>query len=126
MEPTQDIHHVRLEQDARLGVDEVVGRGGPPPADPVEGPLQGAGPRRREQLEHVLLGRDGLGAVVVGVVGHGLVDELAEVVVVLGGGGRVRGLAQLVGLLPELLRPRVVEALESTHHLMVVLFFERD
>lgn len=109
----EDVDDVVLEEDAGLGVDEVEGGGGAPPADPLEGPLEGGGPRRREEGQHVALRRLGLEAVILGVVGYGPLDQLPELVAVLVGGRRDRGLAQLLHLLPELLDPCFVEELES-------------
>lgn len=109
----EDVDDVVLEEDAGLGVDEVEGGCGAPPPDPLEGPLEGGGPRCREEGQNVALGGLGLETVVLSVVGYGPLDQLPELVAVLVGGRRDRGLAQLLYLLPELLDPRLVEELES-------------
>lgn len=112
-EPTQDIHNLRLEHYTGLGVDEVEGGGGPPAADPEQGALEGGGPGGGEDGEDVVLGGEGLDAVVLGVVGHGLLDQVVEGVVVVLRGGGFWGLGELVHQEAEVVEPGFVEAVEA-------------
>lgn len=114
-EAAEDVNDVSFEVDGGLGVDEVEGGGGAPPPDPVEGALQGGVPRGHEDGESVVLRREGLDAVVLGVVGHDLVDDMEEVVLVFSGGGVFRTGRELLHQAVELLEPRVVEACEAVH-----------
>lgn len=111
----EDVDDVGFKVDGGLGVDEVEGGGGAPTADPVEGALEGGGPWGDEYGEGVLLGGEGLDVVVLGVVGHDFVDDMEEVVLVLGGGGVFGTGGELLHQAVELLEPRVVEASEAVH-----------
>ena len=92
-----------LELHPALGVQQLDRGGGAPPAAPEVEVLGGGGPGRGEHHAHVAGRGRGLGAVVLRVVAHHLVDEAAEVGL---GGGRLRGrrgaeLLQVAGLLAD-------------------------
>lgn len=72
----EDVDDVGLEVDGGLGVDEVEGGGGAPACDPVEGALEGGGPRGDEDGQGVALGGQGLDSVVLVVVGHDFLDDV--------------------------------------------------
>lgn len=89
--------------------------GGAPPCDPVEGALKRGGPGGGKDREGVALGGEALGAVVLGVVGHDLVDKLEEVVVLVrcrrGSGSRV----ELVHKVVQVGEPGLAEVSEGAH-----------
>lgn len=114
-EAAEDVDDVGFEVDGGLRVDEVEGGGGAPSPDPVEGALEGGVPRGHEDGEGVVLRRQGLHAVVLGVVGHDLVDDVEEVVLVFRGGGVFGTARELLHQAVELLEPSVVEAREAVH-----------
>lgn len=114
-EAAEDVDDVGFEVDGGLGVDEVEGGGGAPPPDPVEGALEGSVPRGHEDREGIVIRREGLDAVVLGVVGHDPVDDVEEVVLVFRGGGVFGTGRELLHQAVELLEPRVVEAREAVH-----------
>lgn len=81
--PAENVHHTGLKKDAGLGVHKVEDGGRSPPADPVERALKRGGPLRGGEGQHVLLDGERFDSVVLSAVGHDLVDQQVEVVVVL-------------------------------------------
>lgn len=114
-EATEEVGKLGLEAEAGLGVDEVEGGGGPPSADPGEGPLERWGPRGGENGKDVVFGCERFGSVVVLVVGHDSVDQggdvvlhgLVELVLVSGNG------EELLEMDSVLLDPCLAEAMET-------------
>ena len=107
----EDVGDVGLEAGAGLGVYEVKNDGGTPPGDPVEGAFEGGGPWGREEWNGVVLGGDGLGSVVLGVVRNDLLDQLEQGWVVLWGGGLGRE-GELVHQVVQVVEPWGVESVE--------------
>lgn len=114
-EAAEEVGKLGLEAEAGLGVDEVEGGGGPPSADPGEGPLERWGPRGGENGKDVVFGCERFGSVVVLVVGHDSVDQgghvvlhgLVELVLVSGNG------EELLEMDSVLLDPCLAEAMET-------------
>lgn len=113
-EALEELGEVGLELEAGLGVEEVEGHAGAPPADPKEGVLEQAPPRRREHGEHVLLGAPRFGLVVMVIVAEDAVDDGVEglVVGVPGGGGGGEEVMEVLALLDKPALEELVEALE--------------
>ncbi|KAB2616008.1 transcription factor TGA5-like [Pyrus ussuriensis x Pyrus communis] len=70
--------------------------GGAPAAYPVEGALEGGGPGSNQDGDGVTLRGKRLDTVVLGVVGHDFLDDVEEVVVLVGVGGRYGTSGELV------------------------------
>lgn len=92
----EDVEDVSLKVDGELGVDKVEGGGGAPAANPVEGALEGGGPWSNQEGEGVALRGKRLDTVVLGVVGHDFLDDVEQVVVLVGVGGRYGTNGELV------------------------------
>ncbi|PON61822.1 hypothetical protein PanWU01x14_142400 [Parasponia andersonii] len=110
LEPPSYAPGCGLELQPGLGVEQVEGHAGPPPADPEEGLLEGAPPRWGEHGEDVVLRPHRLGLVIVLVVLQHSVDERAQRGLVRGGVGGGYKVLEVVVLLRE---PVLVELLEA-------------
>lgn len=108
----EDVEYARLKKYAGFSVDKVKSGGGAPSGDPVERAFESGGPPGGEDGEDVLISGEGLDSVELGEVGHGFIDDLGELVVVVIGGGWTGEFGEVVDLVVELLVPCFVESVE--------------
>lgn len=111
----KNVGNMRLEENAGLGVNQMEHGGGSPPGNPVEGTLEGGGPRGGEDVEDVAFGCESLSPVVLGVMVHGLGDQALQVAVLVDGGRRPGSRGQLAHQLAQVVEPVVVEGAEAGH-----------
>lgn len=124
----KNIKNPGLEQNRGLGINQMKSSSRPPPSDPMKRPFQIRSPGSRKNRQRIALSRQRFSSVVIDIVRHHCKNQVAEIVIVVFGGGMSVVMAvvffggdggELVDQVVEVVEPGSVETgeVESIVHL---------